>query len=727
MTPEARARVTGTDAAYPELEIGLHRAQADAYQVELRFLDPASDAETAPRRSPCPLNPEALLPLQLDPLAYGQALSAQVFADPDALTYLRGVKTSIEATDRVLRLRLLVGPTAAELHTLRWELLCDPDSGLSLASSERVLFSRFMLSQDWRPVRLRPKAALRALVAVAAPTDLAEYGRAPVDLAGEIARARESLAGISVTVLGQEQPLTIAALDQALRAGTDILYLVAHGRLDRIRGPVLLLQRTDGRTQEVLGGDLAQRVGELREPPRLAVLASCESAATLDAPVGTENEGATDQANPQTTSLQAALAPRLAAAGVPAVLAMQGRFSMETAATALPCFFQELMKDGQLDRALAVARGFVRDRPDAWVPALYLRLRSGRLWYEPGFGGNGSSTVAAAGSEAVKWTSLINDILKSRFTPIVGWGLAEGFYGSAPDLAQRLAASSRFPLAPHQSTDLPQVSQYLRVTHGSSSYPTDAVQERLRLELLARHQDLLAPEDRDAKLARLVKKIAALRRQDPDDPYRLVAALPARVFIDATPDGLLTEALKDAGKEPEERFLVWQRNQKPPSSYQCEPSVARPLVYQILGRFRNPKSLVLTQDDYFDYLIGASRDSARIPSVVLHALTGQTLIFLGFQLADWSFRVLFRLIMSQEGGAQGNNLKFPHAAVQVDPEGSQLINIAEARRYLTASYGSDQISLYWGRGEDFLRDLAPRLPVRTPAEWDKENGCDDDY
>ena len=87
---------------------------------------------------------------------------------------------------RVLRLRLLVGPTAAELHALRWELLCDPDSGALLASSERVLFSRFMLSQDWRPVRLRPKATLRALVAVAAPTDLAEYGLAPVDLAVEV-------------------------------------------------------------------------------------------------------------------------------------------------------------------------------------------------------------------------------------------------------------------------------------------------------------------------------------------------------------------------------------------------------------------------------------------------------------------------------------------------------------------------------------------------------------
>jgi hypothetical protein len=705
------------DAPYPELEIGLHGVQADVYQVELRFLDPASDAETAPRRAPCPLDSQALLPLHLDPLAYGRALAAQVFADPAALDYLRAVRTAVESSDRVLRLRLLVGPTAAKLHALRWELLCDPDSGAPLAGSERVLFSRFMLSQDWRPVRLRPKAALRALVAVAAPSDLAQYGLAPLDPSAETTRAREALAGIEARVLGQDGPLTLDALHAALREGTDVLYLIAHGALDSVQGPVLFLQGKDGRVQRVPGAELSQRIAELREPPRLIVLASCESAAVADPPG--------DDESPGRPSPQAALAPRLAAAGVPAVLAMQGKISLETAATALPCFFRELMKDGQLDRALAVARGLVRGRSDAWMPALYLRLRGGRLWYEPGFGGNGSGTVTAAGSEAVKWAALINDILKGRFTPIVGWGLAEGLYGGTTDLAERLARASRFPLAPHQCTDLPQVSQYLGVAQHSSSYPLDAVKERLRQEVLARHKDLLAPEDQDAILARLVRKIAALRRQDPQDPYRLAAALPARVFIDATPDGLLTEALKEADKEPEERFLVWRRNQEPPPPYEGEPTVSRPLVYQILGRFKDPDSLVLTQDDYFDYLIGASRDSALIPRVVLHALTAQTLLFLGFQLADWSFRVLFRLIMSQEGRAQGR--KRPHTAVQVDPEGSQLIDLAEARRYLADSYGSDAISLYWGSGEDFLRDLAPRLPVRTPRQWEEDAGGDDDF
>jgi hypothetical protein len=371
------------DAPYPELEIGLHRVQADAYQVELRFLDPASDAETLPRRATCPLDTQALLPLHLDPPAYGRALAAQVFADPEALAYLRMVRTAVESSNRVLRLRLLIGATAAELHALRWELLCDPDSGAPLATSERVLFSRFMQGQDWRAIRLRPRAALRALVAVAAPTDLAQYGLAPVDLAGEVQRARDALAGIAIEVVGQDQPLTIESLHQALRQGVDVLYLVAHGTLSRAQGPVLFLQDDQGLVQRVAGDNLARRIAELREPPRLLVLASCEGAASLDAPYARESDTPQADTKSEPTSAQAALAPRLAAEGVPAILAMQGKIGMATVAAAMPRFFSELLTDGQIDRALAVARGQVRHRRDAWMPALFLRLRGGRIWSDP--------------------------------------------------------------------------------------------------------------------------------------------------------------------------------------------------------------------------------------------------------------------------------------------------------------------------------------------------------
>ena len=77
---------------------------------------------------------------------------------------------------------------------------------------------------------------------------------------------------------------------------------------------------------------------------------------------------------------------RLAEAGVPAVIAMQGNVTMRTIADFMPVFFKELQRDGQIDRAVVAARGTVRERPDFWMPVLFMRLKSGRIWYVPGFG-----------------------------------------------------------------------------------------------------------------------------------------------------------------------------------------------------------------------------------------------------------------------------------------------------------------------------------------------------
>ena len=94
------------------------------------------------------------------------------------------------------------------------------------------------------------------------------------------------------------------------------------------------------------------------------VLASCQSAGS-GADARTDDDGAL-----------AALGPRLAEeAGIPAVVAMQGNVFMTTVARFMPTFFAELQRDGQIDRAMAVARGAVRDAPDWWAPTLFMRLR----------------------------------------------------------------------------------------------------------------------------------------------------------------------------------------------------------------------------------------------------------------------------------------------------------------------------------------------------------------
>jgi len=589
-----------------------------------------------------------------------------------------------------LRLRLFIGPSAPELHSLHWETLRDPQDGSPLLTGEQVLFSRYLSSLDWRPVRLRPQADLRALVVIANPANMTDYQLAPLDVEGELERARSGLGSIPVTPLASGGSATLENASAHLRDGYDILYLVCHGAL--IKGvPHLWLEDETGDVKVVVGSELATRLREPRQRPRLVVLASCQSAGS-GADARSDDEGAL-----------AALGPRLAEAGIPAVLAMQGNVTMRTVAQFMPVFFEELQRDGRIDRAMAVARGAVRERHDWWTPALFMRLKSGRIWYAPGFADD------RRGLE--KWPALLRHIHQERCTPILGPGLTEPLLGSRQEIARRWAETYAFPMAPHNCEDLPQVAQYLAVNQ-DRMFPRDELGEYLSKEIVRRHGGDLPDELRGACLDDLITAVGTQCRElDPAEPHRVLAQLPMSIYITTDPSNLLAEALVAAGKEPQVELCRWNEDvELLPSIYDDEPSyrpdVQRPLVYHLFGQIREPDSLVLTEDDYFDYLIGVTRDKDLIPAVVRRALADTALLFLGFRMDDWNFRVLFRSIMSQEG--RGRRRKYAHVAVQIDPEEGRILEPDRARRYLESYFQDADISIYWGSVEDFVKELQSR-------------------
>lgn len=337
------------------LELNLRRAEGGGYSLDLRFSSPHSAAEERLKISaPIQFNFNFLRANELNHLVYGQHLTSALFADPNVLAYLARAEEA--AGDSFLRVRLLIDGDASELHRLRWETLRHPQTDAALCMNERLLFSRYLTSANWRPVRSRPKGTLRALAVVADPTEAAE----------ELRRARESLRDLPLTELPSqaEGRVTMGALLNRLRETPDILYLACHGLL-KDGEPYLLLEDDANQKPRISGADFAVRLGELRQLPRLIVLAVCGSAM--------RGEG----------EALAAVGPRLAEAGVPAVLAMLGDVSMETVERFMPVFFGELERDGQIDRALAAARGAIRGRDDWWMPVLFTRLSDGRLWPEP--------------------------------------------------------------------------------------------------------------------------------------------------------------------------------------------------------------------------------------------------------------------------------------------------------------------------------------------------------
>jgi hypothetical protein len=562
---------------------------------------------------------------------------------------------------------------------------------------------------------MRRKARLSGLVVVANPTGLEAKQLAKVDVEGELKRAEASLKDISFVRLtsGSGARVTLNEIVNCLSpAGggpaPDVLYLVAHGVL-RKGQPWLLLEDENGAVAEVPGEDLVTRLRELQDRPRLVVLASCQSA-------GTGTDGASVD-----KGILAALGPRLAEAGVAAVLAMQGNISMRTVELFMPVFFRELQAHGQIDRAMAKARGMVRDEEDWWAPALFMRLRSGRLWYEPGFTGDQS--------EMEQWPAIIMAIEERQCTPIVGPGAYDSILGSRQELARRWAEDRKFPLAPEAVEDLPQVAQYLSVQQGKA-YVQSFLKKNLKDEILRKFAGRLPQDASELPIDELISAAGQAAEQDKaglngqSDPsaYRVIARLPAKVFVTANPGDLMADALRAEGKDPRVEICQWKELPRDKASGSgdgessaagttdlppFQPTVKQPLVYHLFGHVTKPDSMVLTEDDYIHWLIGVTANKERIPLAVRKALASTALLFVGFRIDEWDFRAVLRYIMTLMGRAAGSD--YSSVAAQISLQEGRNLEPRRAQRYLETYFQKQSINIYWGSAEDFTRELAKQL------------------
>lgn len=686
---------------FADLEISLSLRDETTYNIEGRLTLPNSDSDSFfGQETPIALQVDlaTLAELISDPVEYGKQLASHFFKDPGMLDLWTKARTSAQSLGKPLRLRLLISANAAPLNGIYWEAMRDPQDGTPLFTGEKVLFSRYLSASDLRPVKLRPKGDLKALVVVASPDGLADYKLAPVDRDGEKQRAKESLGDIPLTFLpaNPDEHASLNKIIEKLRDGYDILYLAAHGTLTASGEPMLWLESEEGKVERVLATQLAERVNELNHQPRLAVLASCQSA----------GKGAGDSMK--------AIGPRLSRAGIPAVIAMQGNVSMDSVKKLMPVLFSELQRDGQIDRSLAVARGTIRDAHDFWMPVLFMRLRSGKVWYVPGLGDGGQFD---------KWPAIVAAIQNEKCTPILGPGIYEPMIGSWRDMSVAMAKKFNFPLASFQVEALPQVTQFIASNQSLDTLMV-AINNNVRSVLQKKFAEYL-PENLkkpNVPLLDMIKACGEKFRKDVEyEQHKVLANLPIPVYITTNYNNMLAEALEEAGRKPEVAICPWSERFYTESVFDLDPdyrpSVERPLVYHLFGHLKEPESMVLTEDDYYEFLIGFTtakrRTPAIIPPLIARALTDANLLILGFQLDDWTFRALFRTLMSQQGGARRG--RYAHIGVQVELDDARNIDSHRARKFLEKYFGESEINIYWGKSDDFIGELA-RQWVETQKE-----------
>lgn len=680
-----------------DLELGLlWRREHEAFDVTLHSTSASEDDQHIEvPHSPLKLNPDDFAVLVGgDPEEYARELTRSVFAVTEVREFLLTVANLADRDGMPLHVRLLLDPGApGPYHVLRWESLQDPRDQKPIALQPRMSMTRFVNAQGWRRTRLRRRGDLHALIIAAdpEPSTLAKFfpndrELKAIDVAEQVARAQDGLRDIPTDVIAERGRANLPAIVRRLKGEGgvadryDIVYLISHGA-QLAAGPVLYLEDAEGKATAVQGADFVDALAELDNLPTLVVLAACQSA------------------GPDSTTMYAsalALGPKLAAAGVPAVLAMHGNVTTNTVKLFMSAFFGRLRETGSLHEAVLRGRQAVgaENRPDWWAPVLFTRLRSGRVWFEPGF----------RASRSHRWPTFLQSIKNEYCTPIIGPRLSEGFMISRARAASGIAARWQVPVSMPNQYDLTKVSQYLMVNQ-DRRFPRIALAEFMS-EYIQESGALSAGSASDSSVNGLISVMGqAARASNENDPYRLLAGLPFPAYFTTSWTNLLEDALEEAGRPPQVKSFDWNKGRvdsRPIAVTADNPD--NPVVFRLFGNFDDIDSIVLTEDDYFQYLTNWAL-SRRLLSGVLKKLTNANLLLLGFGLDDWDFRVLFRSIQTMGGAVQLDSLA--HVAVQLNPE-SETFEPEVVQQYLEDYLGKSNFSIHWGTSAEFLKDLSER-------------------
>jgi hypothetical protein len=239
-------------------------------------------------------------------------------------------------------------------------------------------------------------------------------------------------------------------------------------------------------------------------------------------------------------------------------------------------------------------------------------------------------------------------------------------------------------------------------------FPRGELMDTLMKELLRRLPEELRPAKKLNTLTEVVNSIGFgnLVANDPNEVHRVLASLNLPLYLTTNFASFMLEALSALQRKPTRELCRWnERLDALPSIFEergdYEPTPEEPLVYHFFGTDNEPDSVVLTEDNYFDWLVKVSAEPERVPLVIQRAMTNTQLMFLGYSMHDIEFRVIMRGLIA----TRGQRRNFKHVAVQLDVDDVKVENIESVQAFLQQYFQDAEINVYWGSTEQFIAEL----------------------
>ena len=149
----------------------------------------------------------------------------------------------------------------------------------------------------------------------------------------------------------------------------------------------------------------------------------------------------------------------------------------------------------------------------------------------------------------------------------------------------------------------------------------------------------------DSSRTRLTDAITRIvgESQRPSPMLEALAQLDFPIVITTNYDQLFERALRDAGKQP--RVSVYKPEAEPTTDFR-NPTPESPVIYKLHGDIASPGSLVVTDEDYIQFVLRMSDKEPYdpIPLALKFYLTSWTTLFLGYSLLDYNLRLLFKTL-----------------------------------------------------------------------------------
>jgi hypothetical protein len=263
-----------------------------------------------------------------------------------------------------------------------------------------------------------------------------------------------------------------------------------------------------------------------------------------------------------------------------------------------------------------------------------------------------------------EWTELLRYIHEKRCCPLIGPEAHVRWIPSMKNIAIKWAEEHGYPF--QDVDDLPQVAQYMTIT-----------------------KDDMLPKKYLSKILRSISLPDFRLPAYENTIYTVLADLNLPIYITTNYDHLMEQALKSGGKDPKTEFCRWNSTiikyaKQADIVFASDdrtyvPSPANPLVFHLHGDMEHPRSMVLTEQDYLDFVSNMSsldKNATMLPGIVRKSFATSSQLFIGYTLKDINSRIVFRSI------AGFLSIIEPPYSVAVIPPPADSKNVTQARNYL---------------------------------------------